>query len=277
MLGGRSRVIHRLGVGGMATVYLACDHWRGRGVAVKVIAARRRQDPITLRRFKREAELAARLDHSNLVRVLDAGTYPQDFLVMELVDGVDAARLVKRIGRLSLRHTLRIVGPVCDALTYVHTEGVIHGDVSASNIMIRERDGIPKLGDFGLASELGAPSEEHPGKITGTPGFIAPELLEGAAPSPRSDLYSIAAVAHRLLPATNGFARMQARTTAPPPAAVLRLPHLRDERDDLPRVVIEAVEQALSTNPDERQASVADFRAQLIREAPMPFKLPDAA
>ena len=70
---------------------------------------------------------------------------------------------------------------------------------------------------------------------------------------------------------------MQARTTAPPPAAVLRLPHLRDERDDLPRVVIEAVEQALSTNPDERQASVADFRAQLIREAPMPFKLPDAA
>ena len=109
MLGGRYRVIHRLGVGGMATVYLTRDHWRGRGVAVKVIAARRRQDPITLRRFKREAELAARLDHSNLVRVLDAGTYPQDFLV-------------------------------------VHAEGVIHGDVSASNIMIRERDGIPKHG-----------------------------------------------------------------------------------------------------------------------------------
>lgn len=277
MLGGRYRVIHQLGAGGMATVYRARDHWRGRDVAVKVIAARRRQDAITLRRFRRESRLGARLDHPNLIRVLDAGAQPQDFIVLELVEGVDAAKLVKRTGRLSLRHALRIVGPVCHALEYAHAQGVIHGDVSASNVMIRDRDGIPKLGDFGLASELGSPPEEHPGKVTGTPGYLAPELLEGALPSPRSDLYAMAAVTHRLLTATSGFAPAQTRTTAPAPAAVLRLPHLRDERGDLPRAVIEAVEQALSTNPDERQASVAEFRAQLIREAPVPFSLPDAA
>lgn len=278
MLGGRYLVIDRLGEGGMATVYRARDCWRGHEVAVKVIADRRRQDPIALRRFRREAELGARLEHPNLIGVLDAGARPQDFIVMELVEGVDAAKVVKRTGRLSLRHALRIVGPICDALQHAHREGVIHGDVSASNIVVRERDGIPKLGDFGLASELGGPREdEHPGMITGTPGYIAPELIEGAPPSPRSDLYSMAAVTHRLLTATRGFALPHARTTAPAPAAVLRLPDLEHERDDLPRAVIEAVGQALSSNPDERQVSVAEFRAQLIREAAVPFSLPDAA
>jgi eukaryotic-like serine/threonine-protein kinase len=277
MFGGRYRVIAPVGAGGMATVYRARDHWRGREVAVKLIAAQRRQDTMTLRRFRREAEIAARLEHPNIVRVLDAGRHPDEFIVMELIEGVDAAKLVKRSGRLSLRHTLRIVGPVCDALEHAHREGVIHGDVSASNIMVRKRDGIPKLGDFGLASELGTPPDEHPGKITGTPGYVAPELLEGALPSPRSDLYSMAAVTHHLLTATSGFAPAPARTTEPAPAAVLRLPHLRDERGDLPRAVIEAVGQALSSDPDERQASVADFRAQLIREAAVPFSLPDAA
>ena len=127
MFGGRYRVIGPVGAGAMATVYRARDHWRGREVAVKVIAARRRQDAMTRRRFRREAQLAARLEHPNIVRVLDAGRHPDEFIVMELIEGVDAAKLVKRSGRLSLRHTLRIVGPVCDALDHVHGEGVIHG------------------------------------------------------------------------------------------------------------------------------------------------------
>ena len=92
--------------------------------------------------------------------------------------------------------------------------------------------------------------------MTGTPGYIAPELITGAAPSPRSDLYSVAAVTHRLLTATTDLA---------------------GERDDLPGAVADAVGQALSQDPDDRQVSVAGFRAELIREAPVPFSLPSAA
>jgi serine/threonine protein kinase len=247
-LGGRYRVVGQLGAGGMATVYRAHDDWLKREVAVKVIAPLRLQDAFTTRRFRREAQLAARLTHQNIVRILDAGFDPQDFIVMELVEGVDAAKLVKRTGCLSLRHTLRLVGPICDALHHAHGKGVIHGDVSTSNILIREGDGMPKLADFGLAYDTTDPRGERPGKGTGTPGYMAPEVLDGAAPSPRSDLYAIAAVTRRLL------------TPAGPGAAVA-----------------DAVGQALSRDPDDRQASVAEFRAQLIREAPVPFSLAIAA
>ena len=152
-LGGRYRVIDELGRGGMATVYRAHDDWLRREVAVKVIAPVRLQDVLTVRRFRREARLGARLSHQNIVRILDAGVDPQDYIVMELVDGVDAAKLVKRTGPLSLRHALRVMGPICDALHYSHGQGVIHGDVSASNILITEGHGVPKLADFGLASD----------------------------------------------------------------------------------------------------------------------------
>ena len=219
--------------------------------------------------------MAARLAHQNIVRILDAGVDPQDFIVMELVEGVDAATLVKRTGRLSLRHTLRVIGPIYDALHYAHGMGVIHGDVTAGNILIAEGDGTPKLGDFGLASDLAEPSGERLGRVTGTPGSMAPELLDGGAPSPRSDLYSLAAATHRQLTATSAHA--SGRTTAPIASAVPRLPDIAAERDDLPDAVTDAVRQALSPNPDDRQASIAEFRAELIREAAAPTAMPTAA
>ena len=274
-LGGRYQVVGQLGMGGMATVYRAHDDWLKREVAVKVIAARRVQDVLEVRRFRREAQLAARLTHQNTVRVLDAGVDPQDFIVMELVEGIDAAKLVKRTGRLSLRHTLRVVGPICDALHYAHGMGVLHGDVTAGNILIAQGDGAPKLGDFGLASDAVEPSGEQPGRVTGTPGYMAPELLDGGAPSPQSDLYSLAAVAHRLLTATTALA--SGRATAPLAPAAFRLPDIADERDDLPHTVADAVRQALSPDPDDRQASIAEFRAQLLREAAAPAAMPTAA
>jgi serine/threonine protein kinase len=275
LLGGRYRLAGELGVGGMATVYRAHDDWLKREVAVKVIAERKVQDMVEVRRFRREARLAARLTHQNIVRILDAGVDPEDFIVMEIVEGIDAAKLVKRTGRLSLRHTLRVIGPICTALHYAHGTGVIHGDVSASNILIAEGEGTPKLADFGLASDTADLPEKWPRNVSGTPGYMAPELLDGAAPSPRSDLYSIAAVTHRLLTATTALAPV--RTTAPLATTAVRLPELADERDDLPHMVTDAVAQALSPDPDDRQASVAEFRAQLIREAAVPFSLATAA
>jgi eukaryotic-like serine/threonine-protein kinase len=277
LLGGRYILVELLGAGGMATVYRARDERLGRDVAVKVIAAGLVQDGVAVRRFRREAELGARLVHTNIVTVLDAGVEPQDFIVMELVEGVDAGTLVRRTGRLSLHHALRIVAPICEALQYAHDEDVIHGDVSGSNILIRQRDSAPKLIDFGLASQTSDIRDGRPGRVTGTPGHIAPELLSGAAPSARSDLYSLAAVAHRLLAGPADSRPADPGTTVPAASAALPMPALAKKRPDVPRALTDAVQQALSPDPDARQASVAEFRAQLAGKRPAPLLLPNVA
>jgi serine/threonine protein kinase len=272
VLGGRYTLVELLGAGGMATAYRARDERLGRDVAVKVIAAGLVQDGGAVRRFRREAELGARLIHTNIVTVLDAGLEPQDFIVMELVEGVDAGALVRRTGRVSLHHALRIIAPICEALQYAHDEQVIHGDVSGSNILIRQRDSAPKLTDFGLACQTGD-VPDRPGRVRGTPGHIAPELLSGAAPSARSDLYSLAAVAHRLLAGPADSRPADPGTTVRAAGAALRMPALATERPDLPRALTDAVQQALSPAPYERQASVAEFRAQLAGLRPAPALL----
>jgi serine/threonine-protein kinase len=276
VLAGRYRLLELLGAGGMATVYRTRDERLGRNVAIKVIAPGLVQDVVAVRRFRREAELGARLMHTNIVTVLDAGVEPQDFIAMELVDGVDAATLARRTGRLTTHHAIRIVAPICDALQFAHDEQVIHGDVSGSNILLRQRDGVPKLADFGLASHSGELPDGWRGRVTGTPGYIAPELLDGAAPSARSDLYSLAAVAHGLLAGPAERRPAKHGTTAPVTGTAERVP-LTQKRPDLPRGLTDAVQQALSPDPEARQASVAEFRAQLTGGRLALLPVPSAA
>jgi eukaryotic-like serine/threonine-protein kinase len=263
LVGSRYRLVERLGAGGMATVYRARDEQLERDVAVKVIGERHARDPVFVRRFRREAQLGARLAHPNIVAVLDAGAQPRDFIVTELVCGLDAATLLRRRGRLTPGETVDIVVQVCDALAHAHGRDVVHQDVSPSNILIAEADGTAKLADFGLASDgVDGPAGGAHG-VAGTLGFVAPEIVGGARPSPRSDLYSLGAVTHRLLlgpqvpPADPGC-------TSPLPTAVRHTPSLSEARPGLQRSLYEAVQQALAPKPDARQESVAEFRAQLL-------------
>ena len=232
LYGGRYRTIERLGAGGMAIVHRARDEVLGREVAVKVIARCFRQDMLALRRFRREAQLGARLSHPNVVTVLDAGTEPHPFIAMELIRGPHAAALAKRHGQLPLAVALRLVKQVADGLQHMHHHGLIHGDVSPGNVLVREDDGTAKLADFGLARALEQGAEKRLEDLGGTPGYMAPEVLDGASPNRASDLYSLAAVGRRLIP-------------------------------DPPRGPAEALRQALSRDPARRQASVAEFRAGL--------------
>ena len=262
VVAGRYRLLEVLGAGGMATVYRARDERLRRQVAVKVIAPGLVHDAVAVRRLRREAELGAELTHTNIVTVFDAGVEPQDFIAMELVDGGDARSLARVTGRLTHEHAIDIVAPICDALHYAHDQHVIHGDVSDSNILIRQRDGLPKLADFGLACRTGQVPDDRRRRVTGTPGYIAPELLEGAAPSARSDLYSLAAVAQGLLVGPVDRRPAHRGTTAPITGTSVRAALAR-KRPDLPRDLADAVQQALSPDPQARQASVAEFRAQL--------------
>jgi eukaryotic-like serine/threonine-protein kinase len=229
----------------MATVYRALDERLKREVAVKVIAERFAHDPRFVSRFRREAQLRARLSHPSIVGILDAGVEPRDFLVMELVDGVDAGTLLETNGPFTAEDSVRVLAQVCDALEHAHDRSVVHHDVTPGNILISLPDGRAWLADFGLASD---PTDGSPGSVedvTGTPGFIAPEILLGAAPSPRSDLYSLGVVAYRLL------------IGAPPSAP------LAEALPGLPRALTDAVDQAMAPDPDARQGSVAEFRGQL--------------
>jgi eukaryotic-like serine/threonine-protein kinase len=214
-------------------------------VLVRIIADRFAHDPRVVLRFRREAELCARLAHPKIVAILDAGDEPRDFIVMELVRGPDAGTLMERTGRFTAAQTVHVIAQVCEALEYAHGEDVVHHDVSPGKILIGLADGTAKLAGFG---------------VTGTPGYVAPEILRGAKPSPRSDLYSLGVVAYRLLTG---------------PAAMPMAP-LAEARRDLPRGLQAAVEQALADDPDERQASVAELRAQLLGEHDAP-RLRDVA
>jgi len=184
----------------MANVLHARDERLDRDVALKVIAQRFRQDMLAVCRFRREAKLGARLLHPNVVAVLDAGAEPHPFIVMELVRGPNAAALARTQSQQPLAAALRVVTEVAAGLQHAHDRGLIHGDVSPHNVLITKHDRTAKLADFGLARALEDAAEEPTEGVDGTPGYMAPEVLDGAAPTRASDLYSLAAVGSMLIP-----------------------------------------------------------------------------
>ena len=263
LVGSRYRLVERLGAGGMGTVYRARDEQLERDVAVKVIRERCARDPLSVRRFRREGRLGARLAHPNIVAVLDAGVHPRDFIVTELVCGLDAATLLPTGGRLTPGETIDIVVQVCDALAHAHGRDVVHGDVSPGNILIAAADGTAKLADFGLGSDALERADGRVQDVAGTLGYVAPEIVHGARPSPRSDLHSLGAVAYRLLVGPE-MPAADRDDTAPLTTAVTRMRPLSDARPGLPSGLYQAVMRALAPDPDARQESVAEFRAQLL-------------
>lgn len=243
LLGGRYRLLSLIGAGGMTNVYCARDELLKRRVAVKVMAEPLASDANCLRQFRLEAELWAGLAHPLIVAVFDAGTVPRPFIVMELVPGVSALALA-RGPQLTLDRAISIVAQVAEALTFAHEHDVVHRDVSPGNVLIRRSDGAANLTDFGLACKAGEKAPRYLGEVAGTCGYMAPEVLRREAVSPLSDLYSLGALAYRLL--------------AGPPerrsAAAAKLP----------AGVAGVLDRALEHDPDDRQSSVAEFRAELL-------------
>jgi serine/threonine-protein kinase len=255
----------------MGDVYRAWDERLKREVAVKLIAEWLAGDPVFARRFRREAELGACLAHPNIVAVHDAGGAAHPYIVMEFVDGVHAGKLVA--GRPAAGDAVHVVAQVCDALAYAHDNDVVHRDVSLRNILITRRDRTAKLADFGLASRSHDAPAGRAVNVMGTPGYVAPEVLGGARPSPHSDLYSLAVVAYRLLGGRSGARTSDAGATAPQVTSVQRMPPLAEARPDLPPALIEAVQRGLAHDPDDRQESVGQFRAELLDAQVAPLRL----
>lgn len=257
LLGGRYRLLSLIGAGGMTNVYCARDELLRRRVAVKILAEPLASDPRCLRQFRREAELWAGLVHPLIVAVFDAGAVPRPFIVMELVPGMSAGALARGPRPPPCDRAISIVAQVAEAIAFAHEHDVIHRDVAPGNVLIRRSDGAAKLTDFGLACKAGEKAANYGGDVAGTYGYIAPEVLRGETVTALSDLYSLGALAYRLL--------------AGPPEPRLR--RLADVRPGLPAGVAEAVDRALEHDPHARQSSVAEFRAQL-RPADRPAARP---
>jgi tetratricopeptide (TPR) repeat protein len=207
VLAGRYQVERRLGQGGMGAVYRVRDTVHpGRPTALKILGAAR-PDREALRRFRAEFALLAQLTHPNLTAVYDFDTQDETGLCFFTMEHVDGVNLESALGGASWREVLDPIVAVCRALALIHSRRIIHFDVKPSNIMMRA-DGTVKLLDFGIAELVHAVGGLD---FCGTPGFIAPEILQGSlAVDQRADLYSLGMTLYRLL-----YGRMPGASATP--------------------------------------------------------------
>ncbi|HET7025647.1 MAG TPA: serine/threonine-protein kinase [Gemmatimonadales bacterium] len=264
-LGDDYELLSLLGAGGFGRVYRVRDLHLEREVALKVMHPHLTADPAVVERFRREAQLAARLNHPNIVDIYDiAGRSGLLWYTMELVDGPNVAQKVARDGPLSVDELLRLLREALSALGQAHQQGLVHRDVKPENLLL-ERDGRLRITDFGLALALrgqgkfgGATSQ------SGTPQFASPEQLLGERVDQRTDLYSLAAVAYFALLGESPFPgsspeEILARQTTN------RFPDLQRRRPDVRAQLIEVLERALQSEVELRYPSAAEFHQALNR------------
>ena len=189
-VGDRYVLDREIGRGGSGAVWLARDEVLGRTVALKLIGIPPGASAHDLARAEREARLAARVNHPNVISVFDfVNDGDQHWLVTEFVDGTTLARMIQERGRLSPDEAAPLLLQAAEALAAAHRMDVVHRDVKPSNILIG-RDGSVRLSDFGIARGLADASLTQTGLVTGSPAYLAPEVATGASATPASDVWS---------------------------------------------------------------------------------------
>jgi serine/threonine protein kinase len=198
----RYQVEGRLGHGGMATVFLAHDRKLDRPVAIKLLADNLAGDEEVRARFTREARLAAKLDHPNVVQVYDVGEEgDRPFIVMELVAGETLGdRLERRRRSLPVPEALPLLRQMCDGVGHAHSRRLVHRDVKPQNLLLREADDCLKVADFGIARAVEETRLTRTGKVIGTDRYMAPEQLADGRISPATDVFACGVVADEVLP-----------------------------------------------------------------------------
>jgi serine/threonine-protein kinase len=268
VLDGRYRLEEVLSAGGMGIVYRGVQLSMDRAVAVKVLRPALATELDLMRRFSLEVDVSAQLAHPHIIPVIDAGRDPTGlvYLVMEHFDGMTFREALQG-KELTLVEILEVFLQTCDALLEAHEQGVIHRDLKFDNIMLRrQRDGRlhVKVLDFGVAKMLGVDHDlTRNGQIPGTPGIIAPELVDMKRPSSRSDIYSLGVLLYTALAGKAPFSGHN------------DLELMRAHRyDEVPRLeghvqayvpdqLVELVYVMMSKDPDARPQDVVELRARL--------------
>lgn len=268
---GRYQVMRRLGEGGMGTVYLAEQVSIGRKVALKLLRGNYAMDDEFIERFRREARLAASLNHRNIVTVydFDQGDDESLFIAMEYLNGEKLSDVIGRDGPIDINKAVQLCLQCAEGLEAAHQAGVIHRDIKPDNIMVVGE--TIKLMDFGIARlrDVAATSRlTRPDVIMGTPAYMAPEQAEGKETSEKTDIYALGVVLYEML---SGEVPFKANT----PAAVLLkqiqespVP-LRKLRREVPSEIERTVMQALEKKPEKRQHAMRDLVQSLRKAAAM--------
>lgn len=263
---GRYEVVAELGRGAMGVVYKARDPQIDRIVAIKTVSlwGQEPEEEKEFRlRFLNEAQAAGRLHHSGIVSVFDVGEDPENrdpYIVLEYVSGETLNRILGREKRLPLGKALKLAEEVATALDYAHGQGVVHRDIKPANILVTE-DGHAKIADFGIA-KLNLAHFTLPGRVLGTPAYMAPEQLSGEGSDGRSDLFSLGVILYVMVTGHSPFPGSSATTVCfkvanhePVAASALDM--------NLPLHLDAVISKAIAKHPDDRYQRGEDFAEDL--------------
>jgi serine/threonine protein kinase len=266
---GRYDVRGVLGEGGMATVFEGWDPVLHRTLAIKLVDQSTldpESKPEVLRRFKREAQAAARLAHANVVQVFEYGEEGEYcYIAMEYVAGKPLTAYLSEGLKSELHRVREIIGQLLEALAYSHTQGVVHRDIKPGNLLVT-REGTIKVTDFGIA-RIEASSVTQHGHMLGTPSYMSPEQYLGDTPDGRADLFAAGVLLYELLTGVKPFAgesngQIMNKILYETPIDPSRLNPL------LPPGVDWVVQKALSKAPEDRFNNAREFREALFNAIP---------
>lgn len=251
----------QLGEGGMGRVFKAVGPG-GQPVAIKIVKETMGGEQVFLKRFRREAEIAQRIQHPNVVAVVDTGDHDGlPWAAQRFVDGGSLDDRLVRSGVLDLNQVIAIFKPVAAGLDVLHANGLVHRDLKPGNILVDER-GHPFIADFGLAKD-----HQHQGTVLTQPGqalgsmdYMAPEQIRGEEVTAATDVYALACMLFELLTGQPPFGDqvgmriMWSHLQDAPP-------HPSHLRPDLPRAVGDALLEGLEKDPDDRPQSASELVA----------------
>lgn len=272
-LGGRYELVEQIGAGGMGEVWRATQTTLGRTVAIKVLHPLFRvSSPDLERRFRREAELVAKVDHRNVIDVIDFGSTPKgdQFLVMPFLVGETLEQRFRRAPRPDVKEIISIARSVLGGLAAIHDAGIVHRDLKPANVFLaRDADGmVPKLLDFGISREAEAPEGTaltQDGTMMGTPHYMALEQFESAKTvDHRADLFSIGAILYEALAGRPPYQGAD-------PFAVFRTilesdpPSLASLRPEVPEPLVAMIHKAIAKKAGDRFQSAREMREAIDR------------
>ncbi|HEX6509395.1 MAG TPA: protein kinase [Chloroflexota bacterium] len=269
VLGNRYELRRRIGVGGMAVVYLAHDLRLDRDVAIKVLDVATTADPTFVERFRREARAAAAINHPNVIAVYDWGEAGSDapatahlyYLVMEYIPGPNLKEVIRERGPLPEDEALSIAAQVASALEAAHARSLVHRDIKSQNVLIGP-DGRVKVADFGIAYLEGLTHLTRTNAVSGTAHYISPEQAQGKRVDARTDLYSLGVVLYEMVTGRVPFegdslvdvALHHVQETPIPP---------RRLRPDISPATETVTLRALAKDPSARYASAGEMRTAI--------------
>jgi hypothetical protein len=255
-VGGRYRLIERLGTGGMAVVWRGYDEILGRQVAVKVLDPHLAATDSFRDRLRQEALAAARLCHPHITGIFDFGEYPH-YVVMELNNGESLSARLARKGPLSWPEAVILGTEVASALATAHARGIVHRDVTPANVMLTSTGA--KVVDFGISALVGQRDAAPDGSLLGTPAYLAPERLGGGQVSPATDVYALGLLLYRAL--TGRLPWPAGTTTEALRAHLYTDPEPLPPIDGLPGAAAELCLRCLAKQPADRPGAAEIARS----------------